>query len=215
MVSVASEGIARRSKAAGLLSMAWCKGRFRSGWWLLFGKSYPLGLSPGYSGTFMRGEYFSYGLLAALAIALLIAAFTDIRTRKIDNRLNLAVALGAPLFWWATGLSLWPGVPLQLGVAVACFAFCCIFFALNWMGGGDVKLLTALALWFRPLDFLSMFMLIAIIGLVLTVVFGAWHIARRQKERVAIPYGIAIAGGGLWAIGTLLLPALQIAGQTG
>jgi prepilin peptidase CpaA len=149
----------------------------------------------------MRGEYFSYGLLTALAIALLIAAFTDIRTRKIDNRLNLAVALGAPLFWWATGLSLWPGVPLQFGVAVACFAFCCVFFALNWMGGGDVKLLTALALWFQPLDFLSMFMLIAIIGAVLTIAFGAWHIARRQKERVAIPYGIAIgaAEGGAGA----------------
>jgi prepilin peptidase CpaA len=163
----------------------------------------------------MRSEYFSYGLLACLAIALLIAAFTDIRTRKISNKLCLAVAVGAPLFWVATGLSLWPGVPLQFATALGCFAFCCAFFAIGWMGGGDVKLLTAMALWFPPIDFLRMFIVIAIVGAALTVVFGAWHIASRQKERVAIPYGISIAAGGLWSIASLLLPTLNAIGQTG
>jgi prepilin peptidase CpaA len=163
----------------------------------------------------MRGEYFSYGLLAGLAIALLIAAFTDLRTRKISNKLCLAVALGAPLFWWATGLSLWPGVPLELATATGCFAFCCVFFALGWMGGGDVKLLTALALWFPPLDFLQMFTVIALLGGVLTLAFGAWHIARRQKDKVAIPYGISIAAGGLWSIAILVLPAFRMTGQAG
>ncbi len=46
-----------------------------------------------------------YVLLALLAIALLVAAFTDIRSRQIANWLNGAVALGAPLFWWASGLA--------------------------------------------------------------------------------------------------------------
>jgi prepilin peptidase CpaA len=163
----------------------------------------------------MRGETFSYGLLAVLAIALLIAAFTDIRERKISNKLCLAVALGAPLFWLATGLSIWPGVPLQLGTALGCFAFCCAFFALGMMGGGDLKLLTALALWFPPLDFLRMFLVVSLLGLALTVAFGAWHIARRQREKVAIPYGISIAAGGIWAIAGLCAPALHAAGQTG
>ena len=54
----------------------------------------------------MQGSYFSYGLLAALAIALLVAAVTDWRRRQIDNKLNAAIALGAPLFWWAAGFSL-------------------------------------------------------------------------------------------------------------
>ena len=58
----------------------------------------------------MQGTSIIYGLVGALAIALLYAAFTDIRRRKIDNWLNLAIALAAPLFWWASGLSLWPGV---------------------------------------------------------------------------------------------------------
>jgi len=163
----------------------------------------------------MRGEHFYYGLLAALAIALIVAAFTDIRARRIGNRLTLVVALGAPLFWWAAGLSLWPGLPLQLAVALGCFAFCCAFFALGMMGGGDVKLLTALALWFPPMVFLQLFVIMSIAGLVLTLAFGAWHIARRRRDRIAIPYGIAIAAAGLWTIASLSLPAIQASGQTG
>ena len=45
-----------------------------------------------------------YGLLITLAIALVVAAFTDIRRRQIDNWLTGAIALGAPLLWWASGL---------------------------------------------------------------------------------------------------------------
>jgi len=83
------------------------------------------------------------------------------------------------------------------------------------MGGGDVKLLTALALWFPPLDFLSMFAVISIVGFVLTLVFGAWHIAVRQKERVAIPYGVAIAAASIGFIACQYFPALRAAGHTG
>jgi prepilin peptidase CpaA len=48
----------------------------------------------------------SYGLLAALAIALLVAAYTDMRRRQIDNELNAIIALAAPLFWWASHMGL-------------------------------------------------------------------------------------------------------------
>ena len=95
-------------------------------------------------------EYLHYGLLGGLAIALLFAAFTDLHRRQIDNWLNAGIALAAPIFWWASGLSLWPGVAAQLGVALAAFAVFAGLFALKMMGGGDVKLLTALALWVEP-----------------------------------------------------------------
>lgn len=39
-----------------------------------------------------------YGLVGLLAIALLYAAFTDIRRRQIDNWLNAAIALLAPVY---------------------------------------------------------------------------------------------------------------------
>lgn len=154
----------------------------------------------------MLGEYLHYGLLVGLAIALLIAAFTDIRRRQIDNWLNAAIALAAPLFWWASGLELWPGVALQLGVAIAAFAILAGLFALKMMGGGDVKLLTALALWVPPLLFLQLLIVMALVGGLLTIIMGAWHFMRRQRDRLAIPYGVAIAIGGLWVLGNHLLP---------
>ena len=158
---------------------------------------------------------FQYVLLGALAIALVVAAFTDIRRRQIDNWLNATIALGAPLYWWASGLDLWPGVAWQLGIAIVTFAVCAGLFALRAMGGGDVKLLAALALWITPAWFLKLIIMMALLGGVLTLVLGAWHIMRRQRERLAIPYGVAISTAGLWALASQFLPAAQNAAAVG
>lgn len=152
-----------------------------------------------------------YGLLAALAIALLYAAFSDMRSRMISNRLNVAIAAGAPLFWWASGMSLWPDVVWQLGIAALAFAILAGLFALRMMGGGDVKLLTALALWIEPFAFMQLLLVMALAGGVLTVVMVAVHVMRRQKERLAIPYGVAIAFGGLWVLAPRLIDVPTIA----
>ena len=148
----------------------------------------------------MLDEPFKYGLLAMLAIALLVAAFTDLRSRRIGNWLTGAIALGAPLFWWATGLALWPDVALQVGVAALTFAVLAPLFAIRAMGGGDVKLLTALALWIEPMQFVRLILAMALLGGVLTIAFGTWHVMRRQREKLAIPYGVAISLAGLWTI---------------
>ena len=152
-------------------------------------------------------DYLQYALLIGLAIALLIAAITDIRARRIDNWLTGAVALGAPLFWWASGLSLWPGIALQFGVALIAFAILAVLFAMLAMGGGDVKLLTALALWIEPVLFMQLIVLMALLGGVLTLVLGSWHIMRRRKDRLAIPYGVAISAAGLWVLAAHYFPA--------
>jgi prepilin peptidase CpaA len=152
-----------------------------------------------------------YGLLIALAIALVFAAFTDIRRRQIDNWLNGAIALGAPLFWWSSGLALWPEVAIQIGVALAALVLLAGLFALKLMGGGDVKLLTVLALWVRPEVFVQLLVIMALAGGVLTIVMGAWHVMRRQRDRLAIPYGVAIAFGGLWVLATNYVPAAALA----
>ena len=159
----------------------------------------------------MLDDPFKYGLLAGLAIALLVAAFTDLRSRQIGNRLNAAIALGAPLFWWASGLALWPDVALQVGVALAAFAVLAGLFALGAMGGGDVKLLTALALWIQPAWFIKLLVVMALLGGVLTIVLAAWHMLRGRKERLAIPYGVAIACAGLWAISAQYWPTGAVA----
>ena len=65
----------------------------------------------------MSGEYFRLALMIALSALLIAAAVTDLRTRIISNRLNLAVALLAPLWWLASGLermalpASWAGQP--------------------------------------------------------------------------------------------------------
>ncbi|MBS0254933.1 MAG: prepilin peptidase [Proteobacteria bacterium] len=162
----------------------------------------------------MHLQTVSYVLLGALAIALLVAAFTDIRRRQIDNWLTASVALAAPLFWWTAGMG-WYDIGWQLGVAVAAFAGLALLFAMRAMGGGDVKLLTALALWIRPAFFLELVMLMALLGGVLTVAMGAWHIARRQRDRLLVPYGIAISAAGLWVLASDYWPIIQAGGRVG
>ncbi len=159
----------------------------------------------------MRSEYLTYGLIGALAIALLIAAFTDFRRRQIDNWLNAAVVVAAPLFWWASGM-VWSDIGWQLGVALVTFIITAGLFAMRAMGGGDVKLLTALALWILPAHFLFLVIVMALLGGLLTILFGALHVIRRQTGRVAIPYGIAISAAGLFTLIGKSLPMLGASG---
>lgn len=123
-------------------------------------------------------QLFTYVLLGALAIALLVAVVTDLRSRTIGNWLNAGIALAAPLFWLASELALWPGVAIQLGIAALTFAICCLFFAIRQMGGGDVKLLTALALWMPPAAYLDLLVIMVMVGWVLTLAMGTWQVAR-------------------------------------
>ena len=145
----------------------------------------------------MQGNIFIYGLVGALAIALLVAACTDIRRRQIDNWLNATVALGAPAFWWASGLSIWPDMVIQIGLALVAFVALAGLFAMKWMGGGDVKLLSALALWLTPLTFLKLLIIMSLIGGVLTMIIAAWQFTITRKRDAKIPYGVAIACAGL------------------
>ena len=148
----------------------------------------------------MPNALLTYGLLAALAIALAVAAATDIATRRISNRLNAAIALAAPLFWWASGLSLWPGVAVQLALAAVTLALCAGLFAIRAIGGGDVKLLTALALWIEPAAFARLVVAMALLGGVLTLLMIAGRGRRRGRKPLAVPYGVAIAAAGLWVL---------------
>lgn len=150
----------------------------------------------------MQGTWIIYGLVGGLAIALVIAAVTDIRRRQIDNWLNASIALAAPVFWWASGLTLWPGVAIQIAIALAAFVLLAGLFALRAMGGGDVKLLTALALWLPGVLFLKLLIAMALLGGVLTVALATWHITRRRKDKLKIPYGVAIAAAGLFTLGS-------------
>ena len=140
---------------------------------------------------------FAQILMIVLAVLLLVAAVIDVRTFTISNRLNLAVALLAPLYWLATSLPLWPGVGIQLAVGAGVFALFAGAFYAGMMGGGDVKLASALALWFSPDGTVKFLVLMSIAGGVLTLGILGWHRAQKREGRPEIPYGVAIAFGAL------------------
>jgi prepilin peptidase CpaA len=144
---------------------------------------------------------FAQILLGTLALMLLYAAATDLRARIIGNGLNLAIALMAPLFWWATGLKIWPDMALQIVLAACVFGLFAFMFAMGWMGGGDVKLLTALALWLPLAAVIKLMIIMSLLGGVLTLLVVAVHRLRKLQTNPEIPYGVAIACAGLWVIG--------------
>ena len=149
----------------------------------------------------MTGEYFSLALLCALGVMLVIACVTDLRSRIISNRLNLAIAALAPLWWMANGLPVWPGMVLQVALALAVFALFAALFAIGCMGGGDVKLLGALALWFPWEAVLSMLMMMAMVGGLVTVVTVVHHRMTRRLEGTLAAYKAAKSVAALWLIG--------------
>ena len=140
---------------------------------------------------------FTQILLIALAALLLVAAAIDVRTFTISNRLNLTVALLAPVYWLSIALPIWPGVGIQLAAGAVVFALLAAAFYAGMMGGGDVKLAAALALWFSPASTLKFLVLMSLAGGVLTLAVMALHRMKRREGRPEIPYGVAIAFGGL------------------
>ncbi len=149
----------------------------------------------------MGWQYLSIGLTLILACLLVTAAVTDLKSRIISNHLNLAVALLAPLFWVAQGLTLWPDIAIQVALGLAVFAAFTGLFALGVMGGGDVKLLAALALWLPWQPLLFLLVLMSLIGGVVTVATIIFHRLKHGKGQPEIPYGVAIALAALWVIG--------------
>jgi prepilin peptidase CpaA len=136
-------------------------------------------------------------LLLALAATLVVAAVIDVRTFTISNRLNAAVAAGAPLYWLSISLSPWPGVAIQLAAGAIVFVLLAGAFFAGMMGGGDVKLASALALWFSPAGTVKFLVLMSVAGGVLTLGILGWHRMQSREGRPEIPYGVAIAFGAL------------------
>jgi prepilin peptidase CpaA len=151
-------------------------------------------------------------LLPALVIFPLLmafAAFSDLFTMRISNKLVLAVIVA---FF---ALALLVGLPLDvIGMHVACAAgvlvVALIFFNFGWIGGGDGKLVAATALWLGLGLLLPYLIYASLLGGALTLILLAvrryplperlravsW-IDRLHDSKTGVPYGIALAIAGL------------------
>jgi prepilin peptidase CpaA len=144
-------------------------------------------------------------------LCLAIAAFSDLFTMTIPNRISVILILSFFAIALLTGLPLGQFGNHVVG-ALAVFVVCFVLFATNTMGGGDAKLLTATALWFGFNPALVEFL--GYVGLMGGAASLIILMIRAQSDTILaigipvpnsvllakkIPYGIAIAIGGFLA----------------
>lgn len=138
-----------------------------------------------------------------------LAAWSDLFTMRISNRLVLLLVAGFCIVGLVAGLSLeqflWH---LAAGGLVLVVAFS--FFAMGWIGGGDAKLAAATALWLGFAVTLPYVIYAALFGGALTLTILAvrrWPlpanlqqvewIDRLHDRKNGVPYGIALAIAGI------------------
>ncbi|MBT5267401.1 MAG: hypothetical protein HOL85_21395 [Rhodospirillaceae bacterium] len=153
------------------------------------------------------------GIVYTFGALLVTAAVHDSRFFLIPNWLCLVVALIFPIYATTSSTPvLWP---VSLATAGVVLIFGLIAFARGWLGGGDVKLLAAVSLWAGLSGLSTLFIVMTVAGGALTmfVVTLTWarslfHLspvgAASPAATIRIPYGIAIAAGGLALIPQLL-----------
>ena len=143
------------------------------------------------------------GILLAVAVVLILAAVEDIRTRRISNRLSI-ILLGLFAFnaisGILTGMNIVTVLAWPIVVGVSVFAVGLALFAMGLMGGGDVKLLSAMALFAGPELGLSFVLYVTVLGGVVALGLLLWTRIRSTEnpDQAKVPYGLAIALGGLW-----------------
>nr|CAD6427818.1 peptidase [Rhizobium sp. Q54] len=142
-------------------------------------------------------------------LCLLIAALSDLFTMTIPNRLSLFLLASFGVLAPVSGLP-WAEISMSLAAGALVLAVGFGFFALNIMGGGDVKLLAASAVWFGFSAALGAFIVQTALwgGLVTLLVM----LIRSQADRFAVigtivpapilatkkvPYGVAIGIAGI------------------
>jgi prepilin peptidase CpaA len=158
------------------------------------------------------------GCLIVLALLLLLAAWQDWRTMYIADGISLGI-IAIFVVWATTGITAGTFSLLDLALALACaagmFGLGTAAFAAGAMGGGDVKLAAAVSLFAGPALILDFVTVTALLGGVLGVailagarigpVASTGGCTVRARLRGNLPYGPAIAVGGLWVALALAL----------
>jgi prepilin peptidase CpaA len=123
------------------------------------------------------------------------AAVHDLRTRRIPNLLNLVLFLTGLGLSFADGM--WKVSPSQAGLgALVGFGLTLPLFLIGAVGGGDVKLLTALGTWLGPGGVLLVFLARAVIGLpiILTQAVSQGRLRILFRNTAMLAMGAAHAG---------------------
>lgn len=152
-------------------------------------------------------------------VLLAVAATSDVTTMTIPNGVSIGLSLLFVPVAATLGLG-WSEIGAHVIIALAVFAACVALFYLNVFGGGDAKLIPAVALWFGWPGLVSFMFWMAVFGGALA---ACVLVARRVSPRPAhapewaqrvldpaegVPYGLAIAAGAACAWPAMPLVAL-------
>lgn len=156
-------------------------------------------------------------MIAILAL-LLVAAWRDVAIRIIPDAIALLLLAAGALARILDGPS---AIAISMGTAVLLFVMLLIAHSHGWLGGGDAKLMAALAVGLSPLDCYRFVIATAIAGGLLSIVYlmlphwlGTTHKTGRRsilnrvgaiecwriRRRASLPYGVAIAAGGAFVL---------------
>lgn len=155
------------------------------------------------------------------------AAIRDLNTLTIPNWLNGWIAfLFLPMS--VVALPGWDVFGLHLLVGLIAFAIAVLLFSLNVFGGGDAKMIPAVALWIGPSGMMSFIVFMAIAGGILTILIVILRGMLPQPatpgfayetmtKGAGVPYGVAIAIGAIVAASqsAILSPTLSQMGLLG
>jgi prepilin peptidase CpaA len=158
-------------------------------------------------------------IIAILQVSLLLcAAMCDVAARIIPDKVCALLAVLA-----IARLSFGDPSRLMMSVATTALLFTILFilYARGYLGGGDVKLLSALAIGLSFASLLQLLTAMSLAGGVIALLHlglrrlprptlppvGSSFLRRiyaierwRNLRRAPLPYGVAIAAGGIWTL---------------
>jgi prepilin peptidase CpaA len=155
--------------------------------------------------------------LILFPMLMVFAAFSDLLTMTIPNRISLVLILLYFILAACLG-SDWQTIGLHVFAGVLVLAIALLAYLPGWIGGGDAKLVGAIALWIGWEHLLDYGIMASLAGGLLTLVvlaiasldfspeLNALPCVRLVAKKVnCVPYGVALAIGGL-----LVYPQTQI-----
>ena len=147
--------------------------------------------------------------LTLFPVMMAFAAWSDLFTMTISNRVSLILIGGFVLLAVMSGMSA-TDMLLHVGAGASVLIVSFVLFSFGWIGGGDAKLAAATALWFGFNHLFDYLIYSSILGGALTlllvqfrmfplphVLAGRDWIERLHRRGGGIPYGIALAAAAL------------------